>query len=300
MIGWLYILIAIMAFGLLSFICKYGSTKGSSPLGIVLTLFLAATSVMGCVVIVNRPPFTWTTILLGCAGGIGGAVAFLLFVEAMRFGHYALTVAIMGASFVVQLLFSAIAWGPILPAQAAGIVMLVGAVFLITYSGSSAKDRSGGSWSRWALRIGPAFVLNGIPMICQDKLGHTAESVNAYMFVIYLSGGLCLLPLAMGKGRVMPRTFLFGALAGGGSVTGVFFSQLALTALPDGLGSMVVFPVTLSGQVMCGVLLSLAFFREKINWLGYIGFALELAGIAVLSVPKVGQGILAVLGLYAG
>lgn len=289
MVGWLYILIAIAGFGLLSFISKYGSMRGSSPVGITLTLFAAGSCITGAMAWAGGVAFTGYTVALGCVGGAASAIGFVFAVHALRIGHYAFSGAIGCASFVLPVIFSMAFLEPIQPFQVAGICILVASVFLITFSSTSGKTKSGGKWGRWAMLVGASFLFNGVPQICQVLMSRTNGSVSTFVFLLYLSGTVTLVPMSLGKGRVMPRTLLYGILAGGGSMVGTFCCQLALKALPQGIGSMVVFPVTLSGTLLCAVLLSRSFFKEKINWKGYTGFACELAGIAVLGIPALGQ-----------
>ncbi|MFB3894567.1 MAG: hypothetical protein ACE15C_21405 [Phycisphaerae bacterium] len=293
--GWLLVLVTIIGFAGLNLACKVGGMKGASSLGIVAVLYTAGTVGMFIASVAAGLEFSWGMLALAAVGGAGGAFGYLAFVKAMSVGHYAFTTAISCASFLVTVAFSLVFWEPITNAQVAGVALLVAAVFLITSSSAAGRSGGHGRWGRWAMMAGLAFALNSVPQICQSsgaRMGMSAPSSTfSFTFYIYAAGAAVLVPLAVrmkafggqgGRwaGRAGRAALISGLLAAAGSMAGNVYVMFAMRSLSE----KIVFPAVLSGTLMAGVLLSLAAFKEKINWIGYLGMAAEVAGIVVLNV----------------
>jgi len=73
-------------------------------------------------------------------------------------------------------------------------------------------------------------------------------------------------------------SLLYGTLAAFASFVGVYCTIEALKLL----SAAIVFPVTLSGPIILGMLISF-FYREKIRLAGWIGVFLGICGILILS-----------------
>ncbi|MCK7518508.1 MAG: DMT family transporter [Ignavibacteriales bacterium] len=161
------------------------------------------------------------------------------------------------------------------------------------YSPRSRRRRRSGqgqpkaAWTRWLGLLGVAFLLTGIPQVSQAaaaRLG--AINLWFYLFLTFSAGAAALWLFILLKGTMPGRGVLsYGALAAVGSVAGNFFTLKALGKLPE----PVVFPVSLAGPVIAAVLLSLLYFKERIEPLGYLGILAGLAGI-VASRPDLDQG----------
>jgi len=76
------------------------------------------------------------------------------------------------------------------------------------------------------------------------------------------------------------RTAAYGAGAAAGSVLGVFLTFKSLELLPE----TAVFPVSLGGPVMVGLVLSVLLFREKPSLAGCIGVVVGLIGLVVTGI----------------
>jgi drug/metabolite transporter (DMT)-like permease len=282
--GWIYLGLVIAGFVAMNFIMKLGSLKGHSSPALTAALFASAAALCSGVLIVSGKPIypSAPVILLAVGGGVGGAIAYFLFLSALRTGPYALTISIYTMSFLIPVAFSIIVWfRPLGRSAAAGILLIAAGIALISMSASGATGEAKRAWLKWLTVLGAAFVLTGIPQIAQAaaaRLG--AINLWFFLFLTFLAGAVALWTFLLMKGTKPVRgLFKYGALAAVGSVAGNFFTLRALSKLPE----PVVFPVSLAGPVIAAVLLSLLYFREKIKPLGYLGILAGLVGIVLLA-----------------
>jgi drug/metabolite transporter (DMT)-like permease len=282
--GWIYLGLVIAGFTAMNFIMKLGSLKAHSSPALTASLFAAAALLCLAVVVVSGEPLyvSAPVVLLAVGGGVGGAVAYFLFLSALRTGPYALTISIYTMSFLIPVAFSIVVWfRPLGTSTAAGILSIVAGIALLSMSASGGTGEAKRAWLKWLAVLGAAFVLTGIPQISQAaaaRLG--AINLWFFLFLTFLAGALALWIFLLAKKAGPKRgVFGYGALAAVGSVVGNFFTLRALAKLPE----PVVFPVSLAGPVIAAVLLSLLYFRERIKPLGYLGILAGLAGIVFLA-----------------
>ena len=283
--GWIYLGLVVVGFVAMNFVMKLGSLKGHSSPALTASLFAAAALFCLAVLILSGQPLFISTpvVLLAVVGGVGGAIAYFFFLSALKIGPYALSISIYTMSFLIPVAFSIVVWfRPLGASTAAGIVLIVAGITLITAAAAAAKGGENGAWPKWLVLLGAAFVLTGIPQVAQAaaaRLG--AINLWFFLFLTFLSGAVALWSFLLVKGTKPGRGVLFyGTLAAVGSVAGNLFTLKALVRLPE----TVVFPVSLAGPVIGAVLLSLLYFREKIKPLGYVGILVGLAGIVFLAI----------------
>lgn len=282
--GWIFLGLVVLGFVAMNFVMKLGSMKGYSSPALTASLFAAAAIFcMVALIISGKPLFiSIPVVLLAFGGGVGGAVAYFFFLSALKIGPYALTISIYTMSFLIPVGFSIVVWfRPLGASTAAGIVLIVAGIALITAAAAAGKGREKGAWVKWMVWLGTAFVLTGIPQIAQAaaaRLG--AINLWLFLFLTFFSGAVALWLFLLVKGTKPGRSvLLYGTLAAVGSVAGNLFTLKALVRLPE----TVVFPVSLAGPVIGAVLLSLLYFKEKIKPLGYFGILVGLAGIVFLA-----------------
>ena len=285
--GWIFLGLAVAGFVAMNFIMKLGSLKGHSSPTLTAALFAAAAALCLITIVVSREPLfvSAPVVLLAIGGGIGGAVAYFFFLSALKAGPYALTISIYTMSFLIPVVFSIVVWTRTLGrSAAAGILLIVAGVTLISMSAAAAKGEAKSAWLKWLALVGAAFVLTGIPQISQAaaaRLG--AINFWFFLFVTFLAGALALwLFLLAKRTKPAPGLFKYGALAALGSVAGNLFTLRALVKLPE----PVVFPVSTAGPILAAVLLAVFFFRERIKPLGFLGIAAGLAGILFLTLGQ--------------
>lgn len=282
--GWIYLALVVAGFVAMNFVMKLGSLKGHSSPALTAALFGAAAALCAGVLAVQDKPIVPSTpvVLLAIGGGVGGAVAYFVFLSALKAGPYALTISIYTMSFLIPVTFSILVWSrPLGRSTAAGIVLIVAGIALISMSGSAARGAAKAAWLKWLALIGAAFVLTGIPQLSQAAAARLG-TINLwfFLFLTFLAGAVALWTVILAK-KMKTRHGLFGygTLAAVGSVAGNFFLLRALAKLPE----PVVFPVSMAGPIVAAVLLAVFYFRERIKPLGYLGIAAGLAGIVFLA-----------------
>ncbi len=280
--GYFYVLLIVLGFTGVAFFTKLGTLKGGTPVSMMVSLsFFGALYTSVFLLLQGCDGVSLKVVLLAVAGGVGAISATLLLARAMVLGHYGLSVAIFSASFVLQVLASFAIFGevPSFP----GLLLVLSAIFMMALSGS--KDAKGTEQKKkfwkWFATIISAFFLNGIAIIAQLLMSKEPGNGGfVFIFILYLSGGLILLPSMLKSARPNRAVYIFGALAGLGSVTGIFMTLKSLETLSPN----VVFPVYFTGYMMAAALLSVMYFREKTSLLGYAGMAIGLAGIVILCI----------------
>lgn len=282
--GWIFLGLAIAGFVAMNLVMKLGSLKGhSSPL---LTTSLFALASLYCLLflIFSGQPLNLSTavVLLAVGGGIGGALAYFFFLNALSIGNYALTISIYTMTFLNPVVFSIIFWqSPVTAPIAAGIICIILGIILISAAGSTTETRKTGLYLKWIIFLAASFFLTGIPQISQAAAVRlTALNIWFYLLLTFFSGAVVFMVyFFLKKVRIPRQVFSFGSLAAAGSVAGNFFTMKALTRLSE----PVVFPVIQAGPIIAAVLLSLYLFKEKIRPLAYLGMVLGLSGILLLT-----------------
>ncbi|HPC87951.1 MAG TPA: EamA family transporter [Candidatus Saccharicenans sp.] len=282
--GWLFLLLAIAGYVAMNFVMKLGSRRGLNSSELTGSLFALASLYCLLILIFSGQAlnFTPAVILLALAGGAGGAVAYFFFLQALKIGSYALTISIYTMTFLNPVIFSIIFWDrQVTTLITLGILLIIAGIIFISLAGSTPESQKSGLFLKWLIFLTATFFLTGIPQISQAAAVRLAEiNLWSYLFVTFLAGALVFIIYLAAKKTKLPRQALStGALAAAGSVAGNFFTLKALTGLPE----PVVFPVIQAGPIIAAVILSLAYFKEKIKPGAYFGIILGLAGIILLT-----------------
>lgn len=281
--GWFFLALAVSGFVAMNFIMKLGSLKGySSPL---LTSSLFAFASVYCLLFLlsSKPIYlSRSVVLLAIVGGIGGAIAYFFFLQALAIGNYALTVSIYTMTFLNPVIFSILFWrSPVTIYIALGIIFIIFGLILISVAGSTEESRKTGLYAKWIIFLAASFILTGIPQISQAAAVRL-EAINLwlYLFLAFFSGAVIFVIFLMIKKLPPSKGALsLGALAAAGSVAGNFFLMKALSHLSE----PIVFPINQATPIIAAVLLSIYYFREEIKRMAYLGIALGILGIIFLA-----------------
>lgn len=285
--GFVCIALVVLAITAVSLAAKLAARRGVPALDLSVVLFVASTGFSAGWVALRHQGlpaglFTADAIVVAAVAGAGGAFAVLAFNHALRIGHFGYSNAIYRSSFLLPVVAGVLCFGATLKATtAAGIVLILAGIFLMSWSADSFR-RGRRNELRWFLTIVAAFLLSGLPRLGQLVTSARGQDYFAYLLLSYAAGALVLLVPAAAARRLHPLALPYGALAGLASYAGVFFTLEAL----ERLRAPVVFPVTLSGPVVLGLLLSLLVFRERIRLSGWLGIGAAVAGITVLGIWK--------------
>jgi drug/metabolite transporter (DMT)-like permease len=279
--GFLYLLIVVLAITATSVIAKLAALRKVGPLDLATSLF-SVSALQGLLMVWPRLPMrvTGQAVLISVAAGLGGGLAVLAFNAAVRAGHFGFSNAIYRSSFLVPVVYSVIFLNAALkPTTILGIGLNLLGVLLISQS-TACFEKGRKAEFRWFLLITAAFLLSGVPRVGQTLTSLLKVDYLLYLFLSYLSGALTLLIFVAVKRSFSPRSVTWGA---GGAITsyaGVFCTLKALESLTP----QVVFPISLSAPIVLGVLLSLFLFKEKVRATGWVGLVLGISGITVLAI----------------
>ena len=276
---WLYIIITILGITTVAFVAKIASKNNISALDLTATLFTISTLICGFILLASPlPPINGKALLIALIPGACGGLAVLFFNYAIRLGHFGFSNTIYRSSFILPIVFSVFLLGELLQLPVLiGILLTLAAIFLISYSNET-FSKANSSGFKWFALILFSFLLSGGPRIGQKLVAFYKESLTLYLFLSYLAGTVVLLPLYFKNRAFSLKSVPYGLIAAVGSIAGVFCTISALKLLP----SSVVFPITLSGPIILGLLLSLIVFKEKIKPMGWTGIILGMAGIVVI------------------
>jgi len=279
--GLFYLFIVVVAITATALVAKLASLKEITPLDLATALFIVST-ILGLVVLWPRLPMeiSGEALLFSTAAGVGGSLAVLAFNAAIRVGHFGFSNAIYRASFLVPVVYAILFLGAVLKfTTIAGIVLVLSAIFLMSCSTSSFQKGKKIEF-RWFLLIILAFLLSGAPRVGQALTSLHGVDYFLYLFLSYMTGTLVLAAFAGVKRSFNPASIPWGSAAAVSSYASVFCTLKAL----DSLQPQVVFPISLSGPIALGVLLSLFMFKERIRPSGWVGILLGIAGIAILAI----------------
>lgn len=288
--GFVHLFLVVLAITAVALIAKLASRHEVSAFGLSAALF-AAGAILGAGMLCWQGPVQWTreAVLVSAMGGIGGALAVLAFNLAVRQGHFGFSNAIYRSSFLIPIVFAvlflhaSLKWATVL-----GIVLILSAILLMSWSTDSFKqgNRAG---LRWFALIILAFAMSGAPRVGQTLTSVYGVNPFLYLFLSYAFGAAVFMVELLRKRFLGPmgRAWGMNALAWGtgaaiASYIGVFCTLKALETLKP----QIVFPISLSGPIIVGILLSLLLFRERIRLAGWMGIVLGLGGITILSLWK--------------
>ncbi len=279
--GFVYLGIVVVAITTTALIAKLAALRKITALDLATSLFWVST-VLGVAVLLPRLPVDVSAdaVVFSVVAGVGGGLAVLAFNAAVRAGHFGFSNAIYRASFLVPVVYAVLFLGEALTVTTvAGLVLILGGIFLMSQSTAS-FERGRRADFRWFVLIMLAFLLSGAPRVGQTLASLHSVDYFLYLFLSYLVGSLVLIGFVGVKRSFNPAALAWGSAGAVSSYAGVFCTLKALETLKP----QVVFPISLSGPIVLGVLLSLFLFRERIRPAGWVGILLGIAGIIVLGI----------------
>ena len=281
--GLLFLFIVVVAITSTALIAKLASRNNVSALDLSTSLF-GVSAIIGALILWRQLPIKVTpnALVFSAVGGIGGSLAVLAFNSAVRSGHFGFSNAIYRSSFLVPVVFAVLFLNaPLKLTTSGGIALILGGIFFMSRSTAPVVAEHH-PHSRWLGLILLAFLLSGAPRVGQTLTSACNENYYLYLFLSYLVGAAILLVITLRRGAFNPASLTWGTGAAIASYTGVFCTLKALELL----NPHVVFPISLAGPIILGILLSLVLFREKITGQGWIGVSFGFTGILILSIWK--------------
>jgi uncharacterized membrane protein len=285
--GFLFIFLVVIGITTVALMAKLSARDGVPALDLSLVLFVVSTlfsALLAFTKLNGFPPGLFTTQVIIIAGitGVGGAVAVFTFNRAIRLGHFGFSNAIYRSSFLVPVVAGVLFFGAELKfTTIAGIVLILAGIFLMSWSADSFHKGKKAEF-RWFFTIMLAFLLSGMPRLGQLLTSSLKQNYFVYLLLSYGAGAIAMFIPALAMKKFNRRALLYGFISGLASYMAVYCTLKALEALK----APIVFPITLSGPIILGVLLSIVMFRERIKPLGLFGILSGIAGITVIAIWK--------------
>ena len=297
----LYLLISIAAMTALAIVLRWGVVAGADPYGVNLLLrCLGAAALLAIVVVTVEPADLGPAWREGGWSGLAGALFFffagLAAVKAVQLGHLGLSWTMLRCSMVVPVLASLLVWRELpldepsveLALRLGGIVVAVGAVLLMGWDriragremGVASHEARSRRWFAWALT---AFVAQGVWEVFMRSTREYDSDASRLLFMAAGIGGAALLSTGaahQARARVRRREWSFGLGAG---ILVLIVTVARIWALRE-LPGVVVFPVTTIAVMVLVKLAGMGIWGERTGGLGWLGFLLAVAGVAMLTV----------------
>lgn len=272
-----YVLLAGMAFGLMTTVYRLGQEKGVPIQPIVLIVSWAGA--VYYVVSTWPAPFwdaPWQVWGLGIVVGLSQYLMVLLIAIALRNGPLSPVNCALFLGFVLIILMARIVWHETLSlTQEVGVFMAVLCVICASFQTddnqkSDSPPRTVRTWLLYASILGSLFIVNAVSNGAFKVLGMLptsgAESYanlygKHYLTTLYLTMGLCLgldiLLSTRSQGPLRWRIGL-GLVAGIGSIIGMSSMRLCAS-----LPAAFTFPVVALTLILGGALVSVFYFGER-------------------------------------
>ncbi len=288
--GFVHLFFVVLSITAVALIAKLASRHEVSAFGLSAALFFAG-ALFGAGMLWWHGPVKWTlaALVVSAMGGIGGALAVLSFNLAMREGHFGFSNAIYRSSFLIPVVFAVLFLNASLKGTTVlGIILILSAILLMSWSTNSFQQghRAG---LRWFGLIMVAFGMSGAPRVGQTLTSVYGVDPFLYLFLSYAFGAAVFILELLRRRSLQPmgrawrsNALVWGTGAALASYIGVFCTLKSLETLKP----QIVFPISLSGPIIVGILLSLILFRERIRPSGWMGIVLGVGGITILSVWK--------------
>lgn len=186
-------------------------------------------------------------------------------------------------SVALPVLFSIIIYHePVGPLKVCGILLSLAAVYFISKTGSTATNKS-----LWYL---PLYVFIGSGII-DTLLNHInvhfippfdTNHILSFVFLTAFVAGSAVLVFVSAKGKPLLtlKSVGWGIALGIPNYMCMFFLLKTLDSFPH---ASVILPVNNIGIVMCSALAGVMLFREKMSVINWVGLALAICSILVLS-----------------
>ncbi len=166
---------------------------------------------------------------------------------------------------------------------AIGLALL--SVYLATYTKSQDKKDKKVIWMLLVIFIGSGL-LDTIINYCQKSVLTNAMDSPMFVGSAFYTGGIIAVCISIYQYTQNQFQFSWRDLIGGLclGIPNFFSIYLIMKAIDEGImESSILFPVINIGVVITTTLVGLLLFKEKINWINYLGIGLSILAILLLS-----------------
>ena len=229
--------------------------------------------------------FSWAVLPYALLFAAGYIVCNFVFIKALKIGSVALTSLILQLSLIGTTVWGFCFWDTKFTLVVGiALALVVAALGLCLYPGKSEKQPFNVTWLVLVLII---FLSNACCLIVQktQQIKFDGEYGNCMMMLAtgisaLTAVGIFLKEDKIKAKRVLKGSWYFPVLAGGlNAVLNLFVILLATTPLSPSL----IYPVLSIGGLMITILVSAFIFKEKMRWWQWIGIAVGIVAIGLLS-----------------
>lgn len=222
-------------------------------------------------------PATWPALV---ALGILLPAIFVVLAHSVRTAGIVRTDVAQRLSFFISLFAAFVFLGDTLTSRKAiGIALALVAVGCVLWRKRSGEK--GGGWAPLLVFAGFGAIDICFKLVAQAGAGFASALLAAFLIALVPCWIVALGRAATGKAPLAWRHIGFGVLLGACNFANILFYVKAHVALPD--SPSLVFASMNVGVVALGTLVGALGFREKLTVTNWLGLALALAAIAVMS-----------------
>ncbi len=285
---YLYLIVAVLCSASGCILCAFYNRKNkdeNDATTLYTVLLLVSNFLCWLILFLFDGAFSWAVLPYAALFALGYVVTNFVFIQALKVGSVALTSLILQLSLIGTTVWGFCFWGAKFTLLVGlAIALVVVALSLCLYTGKQEKQTFS---AKWLLLVFIIFVGNACCLIVQktQQLHFDGEYGNCMMF---LATGLsaataCILYATKKKVNaklILKRSWYFPVLAGSlNAVLNLFVILLATSTLSPNL----IYPVLSIGGLMLTILVSAFIFKEKLRWWQWIGIAVGLVAILLLS-----------------
>lgn len=230
----------------------------------------------------NQPWFPFTLLL----GFLFISIFFAIGQTSQKFG---VSVSMVAAklSVVMPIVFALLFFGENLTVfQITGIVLSLLAVYFISQKSNTDANKSGSNWILPVIVfIGSGIIDTTLNFIQKQFVPAVSEAyvITTVFSIAFILGILLLTYLVIFKNqKVAFKNVYWGVLLGIPNYFSMLFLVKTLSYFPK--ASATIFPINNIGIVAASTLVSVLFFKEKLNTKNIIGLALSLMAFALISI----------------
>lgn len=230
----------------------------------------------------NQPWFPYALLL----GFLFISIFFAIGQTSQKFG---VSVSMVAAklSVVMPIVFALLFFGENLTVfQITGIVLSLLAVYFISQKSNTDANKSGSNWILPVIVfIGSGIIDTTLNFIQKQFVPAVSEAyvITTVFSIAFVLGILLLTYLVIFKNqKVAFKNVYWGVLLGIPNYFSMLFLVKTLSYFPK--ASATIFPINNIGIVAASTLVSVLFFKEKLNTKNMIGLALSLMAIALISI----------------
>ncbi len=263
---------------------KHEKTEGSSRLYNFLQLTVAF--LVWTVIYLFDFSFDWRVLAYALLFGGCYTICMIGMINALKTGSVALTSLFLQLSLIGVTLWGFVFWDVSVTLFAVlGLLLVVVALCLCLYTGKREKTTFNG---KWFFYVALMFLGNAGCSIVQRTQQTAFDGRHSGMLMAFataISALTCLIIFLRGDKtdlkRVYKQSWWLPVLAGGCNVAlNMFVMLLATSPLSPG----VVYPVISVGGLTVSMIFSIVAFKEKLKWQQWVGVAIGILAVGILSV----------------